>query len=94
MSSIAPTVGRKVWFYTMATDHFRVADPKQPFDATVVFVHTPTLVNLLVVNHSGQTMVREGVELRDPSPDDKHGADTEFATWMPYQVGQAKKDAS
>ena len=87
MSTITPTIGRKVWLYTAAQSP---QDSKQAFDATVIFVHPSGLVNLYFVNHWGTAGSLSSVQLRDPQEDDKHGVET-YATWMPYQVGQAKK---
>ena len=95
MSTITPTIGRKVYFYTPEQDRHATGamgryDDKQPFDATVIYVWGPTCVNLRVTDHAGNTHTRSSVPLRDPQDDDGHG-NAYFATWMPYQVGQAKK---
>lgn len=88
MSSIAPSIGRKVWFFSGSTTGAQ--DPKQAFDATVIFVHNPTTVNLVATNHWGTSMSLASVQLRDPTPEDTHGKEPfGYATWMPYQVGQA-----
>lgn len=91
-SIITPTIGRKVYFYegpSTTTTPMACYDTKQPFDATVVYVWGPTCVNLRVTDHAGATHTRSSVPLRDPSGSDVQGAEY-FATWMPYQVGQAK----
>jgi hypothetical protein len=98
MSTITPTIGRKVWFWTAFDQN--VHDKVQPFDATVIFVHSPTTVDLHVVDHAGQMLRRTSVELLDPSrpatepgeTPDCHGTGREYATWMPYQVSAAAKD--
>lgn len=93
MSSIAPSIGRKVWFW--ASENFieqveeDPMDPKQAFDATVVFVHPSGLVNLQVFTHTGEGGLVESCHLRDPGEADEHGGEEDYATWMPYQVGQA-----
>lgn len=95
MSTIDPTIGRKVYFYDPSTstatplDMTRYHD-KHPFDATVIYVWGPTCVNLRVTDHAGKTHTRSIVPLRDPTDDDGHGKEY-VATWMPYQVGQAAK---
>lgn len=94
MSSIAPTIGRKVYFYDQAPERTaarmqRYSDT-QPFDATVIYVWGPNCVNLQIIDHSGVTHTRTSVPLRDPVDGDAHGKEY-YATWMPYQVGQAKK---
>lgn len=94
MSTIVPTIGRKVYFYDQAPERSSAQmqryDDKQPMDATVIYVWGPTCVNLRVTDHAGVTHTRTSVPLRDPSDIDCHGVEY-FATWMPYQVGQAKK---
>ena len=88
MSSIVPTIGRKVWYW--GTDAGSAQDPKQAFDATVIFVHNPTCVNLAVTNHGGTSSTANSVQLLDYS-DDFHGSAVAHATWMPYQQQQAAK---
>ena len=89
------TISRKVWFYD-SQGQGNINDPKTPFDATVVYPHTPPaegpqLVNLRVTDHAGQTFTRGSVPLHNPGPEDCHGqGNGDFCTWMPYQVGQAK----
>ena len=87
--SITPTVGRKVWYYEAGPGN--ILDPRTPFDATIVYVWGPGMVNLRVTDHQGLTVPRYSVLLREPREGDEHGS-SEFATWMPYQMGQAKKD--
>jgi hypothetical protein len=94
VSSITPTVGRKVWFYEfdipfghdMPVGAYSLT---VPFDATVIYVWGPNMVNLLVTDHTGKTYPKTSVTLRDPQPDDSHGK-SYVCTWMPYQVGAAK----
>jgi len=95
MSTITPTIGRKVYFYdpenpTANQPQMTRYDAKQPFDATVIYVWGQTCVNLRVTDHAGNTHIRSSVPLRDPRDEDGHGKEY-VATWMPYQVGQAKK---
>ena len=92
MSSITPTIGRKVWLWM--TSQNNVQDSKQAFDATVICVGPNGTVNLYYVNHWGTAGSLTQVELRDPQPADEHGRESvPYATWMPYQIGQAKKEA-
>jgi hypothetical protein len=92
-SSIKPSIGRKVWYWQVSGAG--VIDNAQAFDATVVFVHPDGLVNLNVRDHSGYSHKVANVELHDPADgsvgreEDAHGKGN-YATWMPYQVGQAK----
>lgn len=84
---INPTVGRKVW-YSPEAGEGGVKLGEQPFDATVVFVHNERMVNLLIVDHAGNGFSKHSVTLLQdddaPLPQGGH------ASWMPYQVGQAK----
>lgn len=80
--TIIPTVGRIVWFYF---DH--LGDERA---AIVTAVHADETINVHVFTHSGQTccgvtkvrLVQEG----ERRPEYDH-----YCTWMPYQIGQAKK---
>lgn len=77
---IVPTIGRKVWYFSSP------GTPEQ--DATVIDVHGDRCVSLFVINRGGTTSVQRSVILvqeGDLTPAHSH------ATWMPYQVGQAKK---
>jgi hypothetical protein len=80
---IPPSIGRKVWFRGANTDLDGQAE-----DATIVYVHSDHMVNLLVVSHNGVPrpetsipLVHEGEE----RPENGH-----FAEWMPFQKGQAR----
>ena len=88
---IKPTVGRKVWFYA-GNDHeeMNVIDRTQPLDATVVFVHGDRHVNLFILDHMGHQHFAPDVELVQPDTETpQYGS---YATWMPYQVGQAQQN--
>jgi hypothetical protein len=82
--AIKPTVGRKVWYHP----HQRERDPnyydsRQPFDATITYVHDDGTVNLDVVNESaGRCPGKTQITLRDTYDDAIAGQ----AGWMPYQV--------
>jgi hypothetical protein len=83
---IKPTVGRVVWFWpsTMREGD----DTKQPFAATVAYVHSDRMVNLSVVDHNGRQYGISSVPLRQPEDESPDGM---FCEWMPYQQGQAAK---
>jgi hypothetical protein len=94
-----PTVGRKVWYWGDASLEREIIDMKQPFDATVCFVHPRNLigepvVNLRVTTHHGSSSLRPSVPLCNPGPVDQHGGPICYATWMPYQRKQQLKGAS
>lgn len=90
-----PSVGRIVWFYDgMSVGRFMSRlDDTTPMAASVIYVHPDGSVNLKVVDHLGKEWTRggadKGVQLRDPAQADRHGIE-DAATWMPYQVGQAR----
>lgn len=89
MSSITPTIGRKVWLWH--SDALQVRDDQQAFDAEVVFVHPNGGVSVVYRTHYGVQYFLPHVPLLDPTDDDEHGNSKEpYATWMPYQVGQAR----
>lgn len=93
---IRPSIGRKLWFWRTREAYQSALDTEfqgrtQAEDASVCYVHSDTYVNLSVVDHDGTiraetsvTLVQEG----DALPPSR------FATWMPFQVGQAKAQAA
>lgn len=89
--TITPTVGRRVWFWPGDTaGRYNCIDPAQPFDAGVIYVHNDRCVNLIVTDHQGYTFrVEEATLVQDEErPTGPH------ATWMPWQLGQAKQSGS
>jgi hypothetical protein len=100
MSTITPTIGRKVWYYPSSNDlnqnqshpmlQFAPHDGVlQPFDADVVYVWNERGVNLVVKDHDGGVHVRRSVRLLQGN--DTAGPDEAHAAWMPYQRGQAAR---
>lgn len=90
---IAPTIGRKVWYWPSSGDPIgamSVIDPEKPFDATIVYVTSDRYVNLLIIDHEGQLHQRHAVWLSQAGED---AAPLPYAEWMPYQKGQAAKSA-
>lgn len=96
---ITPTIGRRVWFWpskydaTVSGMTVNRADPPQPLDAGVCFVWNERMVNLTVADHCGAMHARTSVPLLqddDAVPHEGVG----YATWMPYQTGQAKAAAA
>lgn len=89
MSSITPSIGRKVWYHpTLAEIEsvMGVNDLTQALDATVIFVTDPDHVSLAITDHAGTPHVRHGVLLVDHSLSYLGGK----ASWMPHQLSQAK----
>ncbi len=105
---IPPSVGRKLYYWpadydrttsglpggvTQFAGHEEGALPgRQPLDATILYVHADGAINVMVQDHAGNQRFRPSVTLvqdGDPAP-----ADQSYCYyWMPFQVGQAKKDA-
>jgi hypothetical protein len=88
VSVITPTVGRVVWFWVGAENE------GQPEAAIVTYVHGDRMVNLTVFDHNGRPGERRSVHLAQPGDTGKDRPVACFATWMPYQVGQAEKHAA
>lgn len=81
---IEPTVGRVVWFYKFA----RGGGHKGPLAAHVCKVHSPQMVNLMVIDESGIAFPESSVFLKQ---DDGETPQFDYCEWMPYQKGQAAK---
>ena len=105
---ILPTVGRKVWFRLNGINELEkprsgtemtpvpsspsVVDPTQPLDATVVYVWNDRVVNLHVLDHYGNPFIATSVSLmQEGDTPPQFGF---YAEWVPYQLGQAKKEAA
>ncbi len=96
------TVGRKVWYWMGynnqgSGEHLLELNVYQPFDATVVGVHSDGKINLVIYDHAGNIHRDQRVELHDPTTSgmssnpvaDQHFlAGHGYATWMPYQKKQ------
>ena len=103
---IKPTVGRKVWYWPSKFDRTgpkpmvavgsQDAGNLQPLDATIVAVWGDRCVNLVVHDANGSAFQKFSVTLRQEGDEPLKDADGKevlgHAEWMPYQVGQAKKD--
>lgn len=89
---IEPTVGRVVWFYQSANTSdsgFVPPSPGEPLAAIIAKVWNVNLVNLAVFDANGVAHSRTSVPLiQDDGPPLYQGY---YCTWMPYQLGQAKK---
>jgi hypothetical protein len=85
---ISPSIGRVVWFTPAHAGDPR-HDVKQPLPALVSYVWNDRLVNLAAFDQNGAPLGATSVPLLqddDPKPEGGY-----FASWMPYQVAQAKK---
>lgn len=96
--NIKPTIGRRVWYWPSSFDKGRLqlkadtimqtGDPTQACDAGIAYVHSDTMINVSVADHSGNMHKRTSVPLLgfdDPKPQDNA-----YCTWMDYQVQQVK----
>jgi len=86
---ISPSIGRVVWF-TPAVHGDPRHDVKQPLAALVAYVWNDRLINLATFNQNGVPLggMTSVPLLQD---DDTKPEGGYFASWMPYQVDQAKK---
>ncbi len=98
---ITPTIGRIVWYWPSPSDlathqmafEMAAGEDAQPMAAQIAYVHSDTMVNLSVTDHLGVLHSRTCVHLAQA--DDKPiPTNIAFATWMPYQVNQATKEAA
>ena len=86
---ITPTVGRKMWYRPQGNlspgqvQH----DKTTPFDATVVYVWGPEMVNLLIADHNGNIEARTSVPIVQEGGSWRAG-ESPYCEWMPYQTGQ------
>jgi hypothetical protein len=93
-TTIQPTVGRVVWYHPCpgeVTEGFTHPKDREPLPAIIARVVDDRCVSLTVFDGAGAThgrpyvrFVQEGEDLPE---------DGCYAEWMPYQIGQAKKDA-
>lgn len=69
-------------------------DPAQPFQATITYVHSDNLVNLVVHDHNGHSHALTSVPLVDAADMGQIGDDTTYAYWPDYAVSQAAASTS
>jgi hypothetical protein len=89
MARIIPTVGRVVWFYPDDSFIGLYHSPGQPLAALIAHVWGDRMVNLMVIDSGGNPVPVTSVDLL--GEDDSTEGRGRHATWMPYQIGQAKK---
>lgn len=88
MTTILPTVGRKVWYRTGNSDQkMNKINPDDPLDATIVGIWADGLINVVVFDSHGNMFTRTGIRLRQEG---ETISNQSYCEWMPYQVGQAK----
>jgi hypothetical protein len=88
---IKPSNGRVVWFTPSRVTEHRIEqhDGRQPLAAMVVHVWGDRMVNLVVFDSNGRPHAETSVTLLQD--DDLKPEEGRFASWMPYQLGQAAK---
>lgn len=79
---ISPTIGRVVWYHEAG-----IPTTDQPQAAMVAYVHSDTMVNLVVFSKDGVPAGKTSVFLYQGDGEIPSG---NFCEWMPYQIGQAK----
>ena len=79
-------VGRQVWYYpggypvpSITVFRDQPGKPVQACTARICYVHSPSMVNLDVVDHAGQRHARSSVHLVPPGEQPPDGA--EFCIW-------------
>ena len=98
---IKPTVGRKVWYRPLVTDghgpHPMLSRPGEPLAATVLAVWGDRMVNVLVFDIYGKPFTKTSIQLLQEGDTPPPGLDGKplggYVEWMPYQQGQAAKQA-
>lgn len=92
---IIPSVGRKVWFrLNGAGAGLNIkTNGDQPVDATIVYVHSNTAINIAGFDHEGTPFKATLVPIIDSVRGDPKPTAGIYCEWMPYQVGQAKSSA-
>lgn len=81
---IKPTVGRVVWFYVYGQGQGH----KGPLAALVTKVWSDRVVNLAIFDEDGSQWPQTSVRLVQ---ENEETPGSNYCTWMPYQIGQAKK---
>jgi hypothetical protein len=88
---IKPTVGRVVWFWpSKVSSNFGYHNSEQPCAALVAYVWSDTCVNLHVIDQNGNGHSQTSVPLVQDT--ETAPANGYYCEWMPYQIGQAKKE--
>lgn len=86
---ISPTVGRMLWFWPNPRDPRSKDAGTQPLAAQVAHVNEDGTVNLGVLTATGNwTEARRVLLVQGDEPVPVY---LNYATWMPYQIGQAAK---
>lgn len=101
--NMKPTVGRRIWYFPCGLDKAGIAlDPRgrnlpmqvngdEPLDAGIIAVWPDGTVNLAIFDIIGNQHARAKVFIADEAIAKNVGlVGSGLASWMPYQVSQAK----
>lgn len=87
---IKPTIGRIVWYYPPLNEPQGLGtDTSQPLAAIVCYVRDDHNINIAGFSPFGEPFRRTNVYLVQPEDEAQPGED--YACWMPFQIGAAKK---
>ena len=86
---IKPTVGRVVWFWESAP----TSETEQPQAAIVAHVWSDTCVNLAIFDPNGVPWAKPPTSIHLVQEGEDAPSSGMYCSWMPYQIGQAKKNA-
>lgn len=87
-TATTPSVGRILHYLPAKQDHtLNVDDHTQPLVAQILFVQSPTVVRLNVIDHQGDHHFRRNVPILEDAS--LHDGQTDACVWMPYQKAVA-----
>lgn len=91
-SALKPTIGRVIWFYPDAgfSNTNTPSGNGDPLPALICRVWSDTCINIGGFDANGKPFARTSVTLLGADETPPHGM---YASWMPYQVSAAAKDA-
>lgn len=82
---IAPSIGRVVWYWRNGKSM------PQPHAALIAYVHGDRCINIAWFDANGVARNDTSVTLVQEGEAPLEGSSQGYCTWMPYQIGQAKK---
>jgi hypothetical protein len=88
---IEPTIGRVVWLYRRSAIHVNKPEAALVADAWLDKDGKHWYLNLSATDHLGNQFSMTSVPLIQDTADADVNAIRPYATWMPYQKGQAAR---